>query len=194
MINDQVMTGSEVPPLGPHIRQLRKKRRLTLEQLAAQSGVSRSMLSQIERGEANPTFATLWNLTRALSIDLSELVTSRAAAAPPSAIEVVGAHFTPEIRSEDGLCTLRILSPAQSAGRMEWYEVLMAPGAALSSDPHARGAMEHLTVIEGDLEVVSGGARNRAAAGATLRYAADVAHEIRNDGNASARALLVVIG
>ena len=49
------------PQLGPRLQQIRKKRRLTLDQLAVMSGVSRSMLSQIERGQTNPTFATLWN-------------------------------------------------------------------------------------------------------------------------------------
>ena len=58
----------DAPLLGPQIQQLRKRRRLTLEQLASLSGVSRSMLSQIERSQANPTFATLWNLTRAFLV------------------------------------------------------------------------------------------------------------------------------
>ena len=81
------------PPLGPHIQQIRKARRLTLEQLAAASGVSRSMLSQIERGQANPTFATLWNLTRALNIDISALVGGQATQPDPQ-IDVIGAHLS----------------------------------------------------------------------------------------------------
>jgi transcriptional regulator with XRE-family HTH domain len=47
---------------------------LTLAELAAMSGVSRSMLSEIERGNANPTYGTLWHLTRALKIDLNSLI------------------------------------------------------------------------------------------------------------------------
>ena len=183
----------DAPLLGPQIQQLRKRRRLTLEQLASLSGVSRSMLSQIERSQANPTFATLWNLTRALGVDISELVGGRSTTAPAPAIDVIGGHFVPEIRSEDGLCTLRILSPAQSAGRTEWYEILLEPKGALVSAPHAAGAMEHVTVIEGELEVVSGTTGARAPAHGVARYPADVPHALRNLSSGRTRAFLVVV-
>ena len=64
----------EPPQLGPRLRDQRQARGLTLEGLAQASGVSRSMLSQVERGEANPTFATLWSLTQALGLSLDDLV------------------------------------------------------------------------------------------------------------------------
>jgi transcriptional regulator with XRE-family HTH domain len=150
------------------------------------------MLSQIERSQANPTFATLWNLTRALGVDISELVGGRSTAASAPAIDVIGGHFVPEIRSEDGLCTLRILSPAQSAGRTEWYEILLEPRGALISAPHAAGAMEHVTVIEGELEVVSGTTVARAPANGVARYPADVPHALRNLSSGRTRAFLVV--
>jgi len=180
------------PQLGPRLQQIRKKRRLTLDQLAVMSGVSRSMLSQIERGETNPTFATLWNLTRALGLDLSDLVSGHSGRQAPD-IVVLPAHFTPEIRTEDGGCLLRILSPASNAGGFEWYELVMRPGGALVSEPHSAGAAEHLTVLEGALEVDSGSEHARIAAGATARYAADVPHAIRNADTEVARALLVVM-
>ena len=66
----------EPPELGPRLRDRRQAKGLTLEGLATASGVSRSMLSQVERGEANPTFATLWNLTQALGLNLDDLVTT----------------------------------------------------------------------------------------------------------------------
>ncbi len=57
--------GGRNSDIGPIIQRERKARHLTLERLAALSGVSRSMLSQIERGESNPIFAVLWGLTQA---------------------------------------------------------------------------------------------------------------------------------
>ena len=62
------------PEIGPRLQAYRKKLNLTLAQLASMSGVSRSMLSEIERGNANPTYGTLWHLTRALKIDLNSLI------------------------------------------------------------------------------------------------------------------------
>lgn len=185
-------TDLESPNVGPHVNQLRKKHGMTLDSLSSASGVSRSMLSQIERGETNPTLATVWAIAQALKIDISELVGVRHAATPPR-IDVATAAFTPEIRTEDGLCTLRILSPADRADSLEWYELIFAGGGALLSAAHGKGTREHLTVLEGELEIICDAVGERISGGATARYPADVAHEIRNIGSGEARALLVVI-
>ena len=183
------------PPVGPKLQAARKRARLTLEELSARSGVSRSMLSQVERGQANPTFATLWQLTRALGLNLSELAGEHVHEVQESdRIEVIGPHYTPQIRSEDGGCTLKILSPASMLGTFEWYDIAFEPGSALTSDPHAHGVSEHLTTLDGELVVQSGGAETLAPAGTTVRYAADRPHAIRNPSRKPARALLVVQG
>ena len=150
------------------------------------------MLSQIERGQTNPTLATVWALARALKVDVSELIGVQ----PPEVrvrIEIASASFTPEIRTEDGRCVLRILSPADRAGSIEWYTLSVSPGGALVSAPHARGTFEHLTVLEGVLDVGVAGETQTVAAGATARYPADIEHEIRNVADHPAQALLVVI-
>ena len=179
------------PPLGPLLHKHRKARRLTLDQLARKSGVSKSMLSQIERGEANPTFAILWNITRALGVDFADLVDLRSTSA--NRIEVLEPHFTPEIRTRDGLCVLRILNPVHSAGATEWYDLTIQPSGALSSEPHSAGTREHLSVLEGELVVESEGNETILQPGMTARYAADVPHRIANRGKGAARALLVVV-
>ncbi len=178
------------PEIGPRLQARRRALGWTLEDLATRSGVSRSMLSQIERGRANPTFGTLWGLTRALGLDLSELGESESSG---GAVEIAPAHFTPEIKSADGLCTLRILSPIGLAGRSEWYELSVEPGGALLSEPHAAGSREHLTALTGVFEVESGASAGRVEEGATARYAADAPHAIRNPGDKPARGLLVVL-
>jgi XRE family transcriptional regulator, regulator of sulfur utilization len=182
----------EAPALGPRLQILRKGRNLSLDALARLSGVSRSMLSQIERGQANPTVATVWALSEALHIEISELLGSRQASSRIR-IDVASAAFTPEIRSEDGLCILKILSPAERAGSVEWYELMIAPGGALRSEPHGRGAMEHLTVIEGELAIEAEDQSALVRKGATARYPADVAHAIVNASRRAARALLIVL-
>ncbi len=67
------------------------------------------------------------------------------------------------------------------------------PGGALRSEPHARGSMEHLTVLDGELKVILGAEEVVVARGATARYAVDVPHSIVNDGSDGAHALLVVL-
>lgn len=182
-----------VPQIGEKIRAVRKEKNLTLDQLAKLSGVSKSMLSQIERGQANPTFGTLWNLTQSFGMDIYELIEGapREAEAAPS-IELVAANLTPTMRSADGSCLMRILSPVENAALCEWYELRFEPGGALRSEPHAEGTREHLTVLSGALSVESGDERQAVESGGTARYAADCRHAIINSDADEAVALLVV--
>lgn len=180
------------PQIGPFILQFRKQQAMTLDTLAKLSGVSRSMLSQIERGQTNPTLATVWALANALKVELSELIGARPSE-PQPLIEVASAAFTPEIRTDDATCTLRILSPADRAGSLEWYDIRVEPGGALVSSAHTHGTREHLTIIEGMLSITIGNEQASVPTGATARYAADVPHEIRNPSSTTARALLMVV-
>ncbi len=183
----------KTPRIGPAVQKERKARKLTLEQLATLSGVSKSMLSQIERGEANPTFAVLWSLTQALEIEFTDLIGGGATGSSPDQIEVTSAAHTPGIRSSDGSCRLKILSTPRLAGHTEWYEVEIDPGGALDSDPHGPGAFEHFTALAGDFEIRSGDASIRLKTGETARYPVDVAHCIANAGAVPAHGLLVVL-
>lgn len=176
------------------LRAVRKEQQLTLDDLAQRSGVSRSMLSQIERGESNPTLATLWNLTQALGVDFAGLLGKESAVdAASGQVERLAAQRTPTIDSQGERCRLRILSPPALAGNVEWYELRLEAGGALVSDAHAPGCREHLTVLEGRVGVQSGLREEEGEAGDTLRYRADVGHRIAALGGAPAKALLVVL-
>lgn len=177
--------------MGAVIARLRQQHRLSLDDLSREAGVSKSMLSQIERNQANPTVALVWRLANALRVPMSELLASEAAA--PASIEHVAAHATPMLATQDQRCALRILSPLDLAGRFEWYELTLQPGGVLDSQPHESGSREHLTVLAGQVEVQSAAAVQRLKSGETARYAVDVPHAIRQVGKAAASALLVVI-
>lgn len=181
------------PQLGPLIKRQRKDRSLTLEQLASLSGVSKSMLSQIERGQANPTFAVVWSLTKALRIEFTDLLEGETSSTDNSPVEIQTSAQTPEIKSNDRSCRLRILSPPQLAGTTEWYEIEIDPDGVLDSSPHAPGAFEHFTALTPGFEVTSGGTTRVLLAGETARYQADVAHSIANRGGAVARGLLILL-
>ena len=161
--------------LPARLKEARLGQGLSLDAVAKLSGVSRSMVSQIERGESSPTIATLWNLTRALQVDFAGLLDGAAQAA---AIEVLRAGEVPTINNLGTGCRIRILSPPEEAGRHEVYEVQIEPGGALDSQPHTRGAREHLTITQGSAEVTSGETKVSLQTGDTARYAADVQHRI----------------
>jgi transcriptional regulator with XRE-family HTH domain len=181
----------EPPRVGATLQSLRQTRGLSLDELSRRAGVSKSMLSQIERNQANPTVAVVWRLANALGVDLAEMLGGERPAAP--AIETVPAHATPSMSSPDGLCLLRILGPIDLAGQFEWYELTIQPGGALESAAHEPGSREHLSVLSGHLRVESAQTQSDLKANETARYAADAPHAIRNLGKDLATALLVVL-
>jgi XRE family transcriptional regulator, regulator of sulfur utilization len=173
--------------LAASLKAARRSKGLSLDAVAKLSGVSRSMVSQIERGESSPTVATLWNLTQALHVDFAGLLEGRAT----PGVDVMRAGAAPLIEGRGVGVRIRILSPAEAAGAHEVYDLSFATGGELVSDPHGPGCREHLTVLEGALSVTSGDDEERIGPGDTARYAADRPHAIRAEGGA-ARALLVV--
>ena len=125
-----------LPNLGDIVRASRKEKELTLEKLSILSGISKSMLSQIERGTVSPTFSVVWNLTQCLGIDLSVLGES---ATTDNLINHVPAYSTPIKGSEDERCTLRMLNPLRTVLPVEWYELIAEAGGVLDSVAHATG-------------------------------------------------------
>lgn len=174
--------------LPARLKEARREQGLSLEAVSNLSGVSRSMVSQIERGESSPTIATLWNLTRALQVDFAGLLDTEAAS---DQIDLLRASDVPSIDNMGQGCRIRILSPPEEAGGHEVYDITFKAGGALRSQPHARGAREQLTVLEGSVRITSGSASNVLNTGDTGRYAADTEHAIvAKDG--AARVFLIV--
>jgi transcriptional regulator with XRE-family HTH domain len=173
--------------LAASLRDARKTRGLSLDAVAKLSGVSRSMVSQIERGESSPTVATLWNLTQALQVDFAGLLEGRTA----PGIEVVRAEAAPVIGGRGQGLTIRILSPAEDVGENEVYDLRFASAGRLDSEPHSAGCREHLTVIEGLVRVTSGDEDSLLGPGDTARYPADRPHALAAE-DGPARALLIV--
>lgn len=172
--------------LAASLKAARKSKGLSLDAVAKLSGVSRSMVSQIERGESSPTVATLWNLTQALQVDFAGLLEGKTA----PGIEVIRAEAAPTIDGRGQGVRIRILSPAEAAGEHEVYDLTFQAGGLLESEPHSPGCREHLTVIEGAVLVGSGEEERRLSTGDTARYFADRPHRIAADG--PARAILIV--
>jgi mannose-6-phosphate isomerase-like protein (cupin superfamily) len=169
------------PRVGAALAALRQARGLSLDELSRQAGVSKSMLSQIERHQANP----------ALGIGIAELLGDERPVAP--LLATVAAHATPTLASPDGKCELRILGPIELAGQFEWYALTVQPGGTLSSQAHEPGSREHLSVQSGALDVQAGSETARLRHGETARYAVDVPHSIHNPGRTVAQAWLVVL-
>ena len=180
------------PAVGSKLQEIRKAQQLSLDELSKRAGVSKSMLSEVERNQANPTVGVLWRLASALGISLPDLLAGGPGDKAAPAVLLVPGHTIPVTSSVDGKCTLRILGPIALAGKVEWYELSVLPGGLLASEPHEAGAKEHLSVQSGTLTVQAADSSKVLKAGDSARYPVDVPHTIRNPGKTVARAVLVV--
>lgn len=172
------------------VRSLRKKHNWTLEQLASLSGVSRSMLSQIERGTANPTLGVAFRIAQAFGISLGDLVDSQFQS---PRIDVIRAGDNTYLFRDDENCRIRTLSPLHLEKETEFYELVLKAGGLLESAAHVAGAREFLTVQKGLVRVEAGNEKTELAKGDSAHYPADVPHQIANIGRGEAVAFLVNI-
>ncbi len=175
--------------LGERVSQFRQLQSLTLEQLAAASGVSRSMLSQIERGRANPTLAVTQRIAQTFGISIGELVDDPEAG---NRVDVVRGDDPATLFRADGECELRTLSPLQLEKNIEFYAVILQPGAALTSEAHFEGTREMFTVAEGSATIRAGSTQIALRRGDTGHYRADIPHAICAGDDGELRGYLVV--
>jgi len=176
------------PELGKTIQRLRKAYNLSLGELSEQSGVAKSIISQIERNETNPTLATVWRLSQALDTTIDQVL---ALEEHSNIIEKSGVSAIPVLTSEDGLCTLAIIGWLNTVDWVQWYDFRAEAGGVLESDPHPKGSVENLSVLVGELEVWVDGDVKKVRQGETLRYRGDLPHRITNIGEGPAHATMV---
>ncbi len=172
------------------IGELRKQHAWSLDELSQRCGVSRSMLSEIERGRANPTLAVTLRIAQAFEITLGDLVDDQAGR---SKIEVIRGDDSIYLYRNDHDCSIRTLSPLKLEKDVEFYEVKIASGGQLQSEAHFAGTREFLTLSKGRVRIASGDDTTDLKAGDSANYRADVPHGIINIGRTQAAVFLVVI-
>ncbi|MER5969356.1 MULTISPECIES: helix-turn-helix domain-containing protein [unclassified Streptomyces] len=132
--------------LGANLRALRTERGLSLSEVARRSGVAKSALSQLEAGLGNPTIQTVFSLSNALKVPVSDLLTERT---EPDVLLVRSAGL--EVLSSEAV-DLRILRRIEPRGGvLEVYDQRVRPGARQHSEGHP--GVEHVVVTAGVLRV-----------------------------------------
>jgi len=172
------------------VRELRTERGWSLEELSSICGVSRSMISQIERRQANPTLAVTLRIAQAFEMSLDELVD---APNPVSAIEVIRSKDPAFRFRSDTDCQIRTLSPLHLEKDVEFYELRLPPGGELRSSAHFDGTREYLTVQRGKVRIESADESVEISRGDSASFRADVTHAIVNIGRGDAVVFLVDI-
>jgi transcriptional regulator with XRE-family HTH domain len=171
-----------------NLRQRRKARSMSLDDLARASGVSRAALSQIETCKSNPTVGVLWKIAVGLAVPVAELI-----GAPRSGAVVLRRGDSQILRSADGKFESRPLAPAGASPMVELYELRLMARATHASEAHAPGTHEMIVVLSGGLRLHVDGEIHELGAGDSIAFAADRPHAYENPASSEARYHNVII-
>lgn len=158
-----------------NIKRLREESKLSMDELAKLSGVSKSMLAQIERGDGNPTLSTLWKLSNGMKVPFDAL-TMR----PKVPYEVVKNTEIQPLLEDAGKVRNFPIFPDDENRRFAVYFLELEPGSYWQSEPHLRDTTEFITVFCGTLEVEANEKSFTVNKGESIRFRGDTVHSYRN--------------
>ncbi len=179
--------------LGAAVRRRRLALDLTLDGLATRSGVSRAMLSDVERGAKSPTIRVACQIAGGLGCSVSDLLGGPPAEHGEDAVSVVRERDRQVLVDPVSGVERHVLSPSSRRRGIEvvWYVV--PPGKETGEfPPHQLGTREHITVVRGRLEGRIGDGEVRLTVGDSAAFPADIPHGFRNRGTEPCEFLLVI--
>jgi len=176
--------------IAQRVRDLRAASGLSLDALATQSGISRSMISLIERGESSPTAVLLEKLATGLGVPLAALFD----APRPSASPVARAADQPSWRDPHSGYVRRNVSPSGVGSQIQIVEVSFPARARVSYETGPREPVVHqqVWVLEGAIDITVGEQRHRLGAGDCLAMVLDAPITFHNPHKAAARYAVVL--
>ncbi len=163
--------------LAQTLKAIRTDRGWSLDRTARETGVSKAMLGQIERGESSPTIATLWKIASGFQTSLSSFI-------EPTPEEENGTlcRSADQLRHQPGEKGMLVSSlfPYESRFGFEMFELTLLPDYERRSEPHESGVTEHVVVLSGEMELLLAGKWRPLRKGDAVRFAADHPHGYRN--------------
>ncbi len=164
--------------LAANLKRVREERSLSLAQLSELCSVSKSMLGQIERGEANPSVGTIWKIANGLRVSFTSLMSES-----PGQVKIISKEDAYEVSQEDGMYRLLSYFPYDAARKFEVYTIELDPKCVHISDAHVKGVEEYLVVMDGALEIEMGGSIYALGTGDAANFVSDGTHAYRNPGD-----------
>jgi XRE family transcriptional regulator, regulator of sulfur utilization len=171
--------GMDMAALGERIRLERLRRKLSLEGLAGQAGISRSMLSDVERGAKVPSVLVLDRIATGLGTSMARLLGDERSSAV-----IVLRHHEQDVAVDPAGWERRILSPVLPGVEFEFMRTTINPGVdAGVFSPHAPGSLEWVAIERGTLRLTINGTPYMLAAGDSIYYDGDCWHGFANPGD-----------
>ena len=175
--------------LGERVRELRRGRGLTLDGLAEISGVSRAMISKLERGEKNPTLVVAAKLAGGLGVTLSRL----AGMEEHREVIIVPRERRMVMRDPETGFERQLLSPNSVGLGVEFMRNTIPEGSTSGEfPPHRKGVGEQIVVERGTLKAILSGEEHLLREGDALYFEADVPHRFDNAGEGECSYYLVI--
>jgi XRE family transcriptional regulator, regulator of sulfur utilization len=173
--------------IAENLKRLREDRKLSLDNVAKLSGVSKSMLGQIERGEVNPTVSTVWKISNGLKISFTQLMSR-----PEADIEIVNKAEIQPFIEDGGKIRNYPVFPFDSTRRFEMYSLEIDEDGYLSAEAHPQGTQEFITVFSGEVTINVSGEDYVVTCGNSMRFKADSPHTYKNNGDTNCALSMVI--
>jgi XRE family transcriptional regulator, regulator of sulfur utilization len=174
----RLSNGLALKDLGRRIREERIRRRFSLEDLARLSGVSRSMMSDVERGSKVPSVLVLDRIATGLGTSIARLLGEER-----SDRIVLLRQDQQEVAQDPSGWERRILSPVLPGVEFEFMRTTIGPGVdAGAFSPHSPGSREYVAIEKGTLLLTIDGREFLLHAGDSIYYAGDCVHSFVNPG------------
>jgi len=161
--------------VGKNLGILRKELGLSLEKVAELTGVSKSMLSEIEKGNTNPTIAVLWKIANGLKIPFSKLIKSE-----KEIFQVVKEEEKKTIFIDDNVEVYCVYNYDENC-KNELYEMKIAPGHSHISESHGENVFEHVYIKKGCLLMKTENSQAELEERDSLKFLANSKHEYINN-------------
>ncbi len=168
-----------------NLKKLRKERNLSQGQLADMAGVSKVIISQIEKGDSNPTINTIWKLTGALKLPYTSLLEINTAKTE---------HIKKREAAELVEDKYHIFSyyPKNTDRNFELYEIEMEAGCDHPSIGHSTNSYEYIFLTEGEITIIVNDTEYTLMKEDTIFFDASVPHCYRNDTAHTAKMVLII--
>lgn len=164
-----------------NLKKIRKGKKLSLDMLAAETGISKSMLGQIERGEANPTLLTLGKITSGLRVGFMDLI-----GPPREDVFIMRRDTLTPIKEEEGNFKNYSYFPFEEDRDFEIYSIELEPGGRYDCTSHGENTVEYILVHTGCVVIDVGGEKHRLETGDAIRLFSDKAHSYASVGDGPA--------
>lgn len=166
---------SPVSEIGERLKEIRRSRKLSLEETARLTQVSKPMLGQIERGQSIPTIATLWKIATGLKVPLSLFLESQ-----QTEYAVADIGHKPQILGDNGRMRAYPLFSYDPVRNVEVFYIAFDQGCFHKSDKHNYGVEEYVFVITGKLCLILNEEKVIVGEKQAIRFRADIAHGYQN--------------